>query len=154
MMMMTLVKRREQETTIDGGSGSSGITCDHCTAAATVLKSPESIRFVSEVSSPQICLNLPESNCNQWSYMFVWFVPIYNSKGPKTLKEGRLWQSKVQAIILIQLELDVQPARTRGTAGADIGWKEQLLRSGFTFPGITYNHHQQEISSQPNLMPI
>ena len=122
--MMILVKRGEQETTIDGGSGSPGITCDHCTAAAaaTVLKSPESIRFVSEVSSPQICLNLPESNCDQGSYMFVWYVPIYNSKGPTTLKEGRLWQSKVQAIILIQLELDVQPARTRGTAGANIGW--------------------------------
>ena len=50
-----VVKRRRrrrrrglQETTIDGASGSNGITCDRCTAAA--LKSPESIRFFSEVS--------------------------------------------------------------------------------------------------------
>ena len=41
-------RRGLQETTIDGASGSNGITCDRCTAAA--LKSPESIRFVSEVS--------------------------------------------------------------------------------------------------------
>ena len=61
MMMMILVKRREQKTTIDEATGSHGITCDQFTAAATAvaLKSPESISFVSEVSSPQICLQNP-----------------------------------------------------------------------------------------------
>ena len=51
MIMVKQEERRGEETTIDGASGSHGITCDHCAAvAAATLKSPESIRFVSEVS--------------------------------------------------------------------------------------------------------
>ena len=44
-------------------------SASHSSTAAVALKSPESIRFVSEFSSPSICPNLPESHNYRRSYI-------------------------------------------------------------------------------------
>ena len=44
-------------------------SASHSSTVAVALKSPESIRFVSEFSSPSICPNLPESHNYRRSYI-------------------------------------------------------------------------------------